>query len=108
MGRITELRQPLNSAVEVDSTNQEFYTAGQVKTIVQQAVELALQKHLDSSIPQLSPTVTVAEAAQIIRISKPSMYELIRSDQVRSIRIGKKYLVSRQSLHDLVEGSKQA
>ncbi len=97
-------------SMEIDNKNTTMYTPEQVETIASQAVKYALQQvstsHLDSSIPQLSPTITVAEAAQLIKISKPSMYELIRSNQIHSIRIGKKILVSRQSLLDWVEGRK--
>ncbi len=104
-------KQPFPSAEKIDNQPQAFYTSEQVEQIVAEAVAYAMQHasavHLDSSIPQPSPAITVAEAAQMIRISKPSMYELIRSNQVHSIRVGKKILVSRRSLLDWVEGRKQ-
>ncbi len=97
--------------IEIDNKNMTRYTPEQVEIIAAQAAQLALQQisteHLDSSIPQLSPAITIAEAAQMIRISKPKMYELIRSKQVRSVNIGKKILVSRQSLLDWFEGRLQ-
>ena len=98
----------LSPLMEIDNKNQTFYTSEQVEAIAMQAVKQALQQatasHLDSSIPQFSPAITVAEAAQILRVSKPSMYELIRSKQIHSVNIGKKILVSRQSLLDWFEG----
>lgn len=100
----------LSPETEIDKKNTTLYTPEQVETITSKAVKYALEQfsamHLDSSIPQLSPTITVAEAAEMLKISKPSMYELIRSEQVHSIRVGQKILVSRQSLLDWVEGRK--
>lgn len=101
----------LSSVMEIDNNKPSLYTPEQVEAITAQAVKYALQQvssqHLDSSIPQLSPVITVVEAAEMIRISKPTMYELIRSNQIHSIRVGKKILVSRQSLLDWVEGRKK-
>ena len=45
-------------------------------------------------------TLTVSEAAEMIGISKPSMYEVVRAGKVRSVKVGKKILISRQSLMD--------
>ena len=93
---------------EIDNKNATMYPPDQVEIISKHAVIIALQQastlNLDSSIPQSSPAITIAEAAQILRISKPKMYELIRSGQIRSINVGKKILVSRQSLFDWFEG----
>ena len=98
----------LSPETEIDNKNPKLYTAEQVETIALQAVKLALQQvpteHLESSIPQFSPAMTVAEAAQMIGISKPTMYELIRSKRIHSVNVGKKILVSRQSLLDWLEG----
>lgn len=90
-----------------------MYTSEQVHEIVEQVL-LALdgtaaaleaeRTHLDNDISQnTSPddtkvTLTVAEAAQMVRISKPKMYEILRCGKVRSVKVGKKILVSRQSL----------
>ena len=45
-------------------------------------------------------TLSVREAAELIGISKPSMYEVVRAGKVRSVKVGKKILISRQSLMD--------
>ncbi len=64
------------------------------------------QAHLENDIPQnTSPvytkvTLTVPEAAQLIGICKPKMYEMVRAKKVRSVQVGKKILISRQSLMD--------
>ena len=50
-------------------------------------------------------TLTVREAADMIGISKPKMYELIREGEIPSIHIGKKIVIARQALLDwLSEG----
>ena len=92
--------------------NMRFYTNEQVHQIVYQ---LLLQfdeaapgpepAHLKNYIPQQSSpenkvTLTVSEAAELIGISKPSMYEVVRTGKVRSVKVGKKILISRQSLMD--------
>lgn len=98
--------------------NMRFYTNEQVHQIVDQ---LLLQfdeaapgpepAHLDNDIPQKSSpvnakvTLTIPEAAELIGICKPTMYEMVRAGKVRSVKVGKKILISRQSLMDwLKEG----
>ena len=67
-------------------------------------------EHLDNSIPQQSSpgtkmTLSVREAAEMIGISKPKMYELIREGEIPSIHVGKKIVIARQALLDwLSEG----
>ena len=97
---------------DIDDMNMRFYTNEQVHQIVDQ---LLLQfdeaapgpepAHLNNDIPQQSSpenkvTLTVSEAAELIGISKPSMYEVVRAGKVRSVKVGKKILISRQSLMD--------
>ena len=97
---------------DIDDMNMRFYTNEQVHQIVDQ---LLLQfdeaapgpepAHLKNDIPQQSSpenkvTLTVSEAAELIGISKPSMYEVVRAGKVRSVKVGKKILISRQSLMD--------
>ena len=66
--------------------------------------------HLKNDIPQQSSpenkvTLTVSEAAELIGISKPKMYELIHSNEIPSIHVGKKIVIARQALMDwLSEG----
>ena len=90
--------------------NMRFYTNEQVHQIVDQ---LLLQfdeaapgpepAHLKNDIPQQSSpenkvTLTVSEAAELIGISKPKMYELIHSNEIPSIHVGKKIVIARQAL----------
>ena len=94
--------------------NSVLYTKEQVFRIVEEAFRrmdetMAPQQeplNLDNDMPQnTSPdntkvTLTVAEAAEMIGISKPKMYELVRTGKFRIVKIGKKILISRQSLMD--------
>ena len=91
-----------------------LYTTEQVHQVVDEVLRrldsaVALQQgpaHLENDIPQNSSpentkvTLTVPEAARLIGISNPKMYELVRAGQVHSIRVGKKILISRKSLSD--------
>lgn len=45
---------------------------------------------------------TVEEAADWLRISRWSVYNLIRNDQLRTLRIGRRRLVTRSALEDCV------
>ena len=86
--------------------NMRFYTNEQVHQIVDQLLlQFDEAAHLNNDIPQQSSpenkvTLTVSEAAEMIGISKPSMYEVVRAGKVRSVKVGKKILISRQSLMD--------
>jgi len=56
---------------------------------------------------ELSPTkdnevMTVKEAAAMLRISLPKMYEFARSGRVHSIEVGRRILISRSSLMALL------
>ena len=63
-------------------------------------------EHLDNDIPQNSSpehtkiTLTVPEAAQLVGVCKPKMYDLVRTGQFHSIKVGRKILISRKSLMD--------
>ena len=58
-----------------------------------------------ASSVQLFRGLSVREAAELIGISKPKMYELIHSNEIPSIHVGKKIVIARQALMDwLSEG----
>ena len=94
-----------------------LYTEEQVHQVVDKALRrlsstAALQEpeYLDNSTSQQSSpgtkmTLSVREAAELIGISKPKMYELIHSNEIPSIHVGKKIVIARQALMDwLSEG----
>lgn len=89
-----------------------LYTEEQVHQVVDEVLRrlgstAALQEpeHLDNSTSQQSSpgtkmTLSVREAAELIGISKPKMYELIHSNEIPSIHVGKKIMIARQALLD--------
>lgn len=94
-----------------------LYTEEQVHQVVDEVLRrlgstAALQEpeHLDNSTSQQSSpgtkmTLSVREAAELIGISNPKMYELIHSNEIPSIHVGKKIVIARQALMDwLSEG----
>ena len=94
-----------------------LYTEEQVHQVVDEVLRrlgstAALQEpeYLDNSTSQQSSpgtkmTLSVREAAELIGISKPKMYEFIHSNEIPSIHVGKKIVIARQALMDwLSEG----
>ena len=89
-----------------------LYTEEQVHQVVDEVLRrlgstAALQEpeYLDNSTSQQSSpgtkmTLSVREAAELIGISKPKMYELIHSNEIPSIHVGKKIVIARQALMD--------
>ena len=56
-----------------------------------------------SSDPHSRPTVlTVTEACESLRVSKWTLYQLMRSRQLESIRIRRRRLIPLTAIHDLV------
>jgi excisionase family DNA binding protein len=47
--------------------------------------------------------LTMQEAANWLRVSKWSVYSLIHANQLRTIKIGRRRLVSRQALNECVK-----
>jgi excisionase family DNA binding protein len=48
--------------------------------------------------------VSIPQAAKMLGVSKKTFYPLIREGKVRTIKIGRRVLVSVQSLHEFVDG----
>ena len=102
---------------DIEMMRNRLYTKDEVLQVVEAALntldntEAPIQEpeHLDNEIPQKSSpvnakvTLTVPEAAELIGICKPTMYEMVRAGKVRSVKVGKKILISRQSLMDLFQ-----
>ena len=51
--------------------------------------------------------VSIQDAAKMLGISKPHFYPLIKEGKVRTVTIGRRTLVSVQSLRELVNGKKE-
>lgn len=48
--------------------------------------------------------VTVEDVMVMIGIGKSSVYALLRSNQIRHVRVGRKYIIPKQSIMDFVYG----
>ena len=94
---------------------QTLYTTEQMQQIVDMVVQNLLPQgqkvpeNLDNERAQcsLSPyaklTCSVSEAAKILGISKPTMYDLVHKGTIPSITVGRKILISRTALIDWLE-----
>jgi excisionase family DNA binding protein len=58
------------------------------------------------SIPQIG--VSIPQAAKMLNIGKPLMSHLVKTGQIRAVKLGKRIVVSVQSLHDLVDGTRES
>ncbi len=56
----------------------------------------------DEPAPSNNEVMTIKEAAAMLRISLPKMYEFARSGKVHSLEIGRRVLVSRSSIMALL------
>lgn len=101
--------------------NVPLYSQDQVVQIVEIAIQ-SLQRcgeqnnprmNLDNEIAQIdmSPgtkqTLTVSEAAEILGVSKPMVYSLIRDGSIPAINVGKKILISKLVLSDWLKNGGQ-
>lgn len=48
-------------------------------------------------------TYSVTEAAEVLGVSRPTMYELIRREGFPSLKVGRRVLISRQRLAEWVD-----
>jgi excisionase family DNA binding protein len=56
------------------------------------------------SIPPIG--VSIPQAAKLLNVGKPLMANLVKTGKIRAVKIGKRVVVSVQSLRDLVDGTK--
>ena len=94
---------------------KELYTTEQMQQIVDMVVQNLLPQgqkapeDLDNEREQcsLSPyaklTCSVSDAAKILGVSKPTMYDLVHKGTIPSITVGRKILISRTALIDWLE-----
>lgn len=94
-----------------------MYTSEQVQQMLDMVVrslsnqgQKSAPVDLDNVINQVTPsdakiTLTVTEAANMLGISLPKMYEIVRMGRIPSIRVGKRIVLARQAILDwLKEG----
>ena len=112
---ITYRHQQLEATPLTERTSI-VYTADQVEQIVEllfqkftQHISSPTAANLDSSIsqqpmPDTKLTLSVNEAAKMIGISKPKVYDLIRDGDLVSIHVGKKIVIPKQAVTDWLSG----
>lgn len=49
--------------------------------------------------------MTVAEVADLMRVSKMTVYRLVHSNELPAVRVGRSFRVPRQSVHDYLRDS---
>jgi len=54
-----------------------------------------------------SPLLTVEEAARYLRISRPMVYRLLQTKQLRPVKIGSRTLFDKKDLDRFIEESKE-
>lgn len=55
--------------------------------------------------PGMARLLTVAEVASIMRVSRMTVYRLIRRGQLKAIRVGRNYRVTEEDLKAYLESS---
>lgn len=53
---------------------------------------------------EVSMTMTVSEAARVLGISRSSAYECVRRGELRAVRLGRRLVVPRSAVTELLEG----
>lgn len=55
------------------------------------------------SFEDLPYFLTVDQFAHLMRISKPTAYDMIHANQVKAITIGRQYRIPKESIRELVD-----
>jgi excisionase family DNA binding protein len=51
--------------------------------------------------------VSIPQAAKLLNIGKPLMSQLVKTGKIRAVKLGKRVVVSVQSLREFVDGKKE-
>ena len=70
--------------------------------LVKNSTPIQVDKKPDELAPSNSEVMTIKEAAAMLRISMPKMYEFAHSGKIHALSIGRRVLVSRTSIMDLL------
>ena len=94
---------------------QGFYTEADIRKIIREAVQEVITAWMtaadedDDETPEaryaavgVKLTLSVQEAADLIGVSKPKMFELLHSGEISYKKFGKKILISYQGLVDWI------
>ena len=86
-------------------TEELHHISGQLDELIRLIKDSAAfhtDKLLDEPAPINNEVMTIKEAAAMLRISLPKMYEFARSGKVHCLEIGRRVLVSRSSIMALL------
>jgi excisionase family DNA binding protein len=61
-----------------------------------------MSERLDGAAIGLPLLISVEEAARLLRLGRTRMYELVMSERIVSVKLGRRRLVVRSSLEDFV------
>ena len=75
-----------------------------IRILAKQAEPKPEHKQVES-VPQIG--VSIPQAAKLLNIGKPLMSLLIKTGQIRAIKLGKRVVVSVQSLREFVDGKEE-
>ncbi len=62
-----------------------------------------INEKLDKLLNQTRSVMKIQEAADYLRVSETTMRRLVRKGEIRSVSVGKKYLVTRSALDEYLE-----
>ena len=99
--------------VSLSTTERGFYTEADLSGIIRKAFQEVMLTFMESeesqgennSAPNISDsklTLSVQEAAELIGISKPTMFDLLNSGAISHKRIGRKIIISHQAVVDWI------
>ena len=111
------LVQSVGSTYGTESMTEEAGTEWEVSTEMtvpeteEETTEAEMPVMENASYEEASSTetvvMTVTEAAELLRISLPKMYEFAKSGKIHSIKVGRRILISRSSLMALIKEGEQ-
>lgn len=66
-----------------------------------------MNEHTTTTIHELPLMLTVTEASHVLRVGKAATYSLVRSGQLKSLRIGNSIRVPKHALEDYLRSYAQ-
>jgi excisionase family DNA binding protein len=72
--------------------------------ILEKPAEPKSERKPAENIPQIG--VSIPQAAKLLNIGKPLMTRLVKTGQIRAVKLGKRVVVSVKSLRDFIDGTK--
>ena len=99
--------------VPAGTIERGFYTEADIAEIIRKSIQGAMLAYMDEennpeynnesgSVSGKKLTVSVQEAADMIGVSKPKMFDLLHSGEISHKRIGKKIIISYQAVVDWI------